>query len=146
MRYSEKALIMRPVVEKAVQSLGDTDALKVPALFEHWAAGQTVVPDDRRYYPPTGRLYRVKDGMGYTTLADWTPDKTPAMWEPVDVTHSGTIDDPIPAVAGMTYVMGLYYLDGGTVYLCTRQDTDTGTVLAYLPHELVGNYFMEVAV
>lgn len=142
--YLNGAKRLRPYIEKAVISLPDAEAVKVPALSEHWAAGQSVAPGDRRYYPPTGRLYKVKPGMGHTTQEDWPPDKTPAMWEPVDIEHSGAIDDPIPAMAGMTYIKGLHYLDGGTVYLCIRQDTENGTVLDYLPHQLVGNYFEEV--
>ena len=50
------------------------------------------------------------------------------------------------AVRGMEYTCGLYYSDGGKVYLCKRQgEADGGTiVLQYLPSELVGHYFEEV--
>ena len=107
-----------------------------------------VEPGDRRYYAPTGLLYKVRDGQGHITQESWTPDKTPAMWAVVDVTHAGTAEDPIPAVRGMEYTYGLCYLDGedGRVYRCERTDEAEGgkITLQYLPHELVGQYFTEV--
>ena len=65
------------------------------------------------------------------------------MWTVVDVTHTGTIDDPIPAVAGMEYVKGKYYIEGTTVYLMNRQGMNDGegVVLQFLPSALVGQYF-----
>ena len=60
------------------------------------------------------------------------------------------MDDPIPAVRGMEYTYGLHYADpeDGNTYLCKRTgEPDGGTiVLHFLPHELVGQYFEEVAV
>ena len=42
----------------------------------------------------------------------------------------------------MEYKNGLYYSDSedGKIYLCNR---DTGIAVAYMPHELVGHYFVE---
>ena len=107
-----------------------------------------VEPSDRRYYAPTGELYKVRDGQGHVTQADWTPDLTPALWAVVDVAHAGTAEDPIPAVRGIEYTYGLCYLDGedGRVYRCERTGEAEGgkITLHYLPHELVGQYFTEV--
>lgn len=79
----------------------------------------------------------------HTTQADWTPDITPALWTVIDVTHAGTIDDPIPAVAGMEYTKGLYYIEDGVIYLMNRQGMAEGEtiILQYLPSQLVGQYF-----
>lgn len=110
--------------------------------------GEEVEPGDRRYYAPTGLLYKVREGQGHTTQESWTPDKTPAMWAVVDVTHAGTAEDPIPAAKGMDYVYGKYYSDpeDGKLYLCKRTgEEDGGTInLQYLPHELIGQYFEAV--
>lgn len=66
----------------------------------------------------------------------------------IDERHDGTQDDPIPAERGMEYVYGLYYLDSedGKLYLCQRTGEAAGgtVVLQYMPHELVGHYFVEV--
>ena len=49
----------------------------------------------------------------------------------------------------MEYVYGLYYTDSedGKLYLCQRTGEAYGgtVVLQYLPHELVGHYFVEVS-
>ena len=86
---------------------------------------------------------------GYNSIpvnAVWTPDITPNLWTVIDVTHAGTIDDPIPAVAGMEYVYGKYYIEGKTIYLCKRTgEAEGGTiVLQFLPSQLVGQYFEAV--
>ena len=139
----ERAKKARPYIEKAMNSLSDEDALEVPSMFKKWEPGMVVKEGKRYYYAPNKTLYKVRPGKGHTTQSDWTPDITPALFEPVVLGHAGTLEDPIPAIAGMTYVKDLYYLDesDGKTYICIRQDTTEGTVLHYLPHDLVGNYF-----
>ncbi len=140
--------VARAVVEAGAAMLSDGDAAKVPYMSKKWVVGETVEPGDRRYYEPTGRLYKVRDGQGHTTQADWTPDKTPAMWAVVDVEHTGTVEDPIPAVRGMEYEYGKVYLDqeDGKTYICKRTGEAEGgkITLHYLPHELLGQYFEAV--
>ena len=61
-----------------------------------------------------------------------------------ETTGDGTIDNPITAAAGMRYFKDKYYLDGGKIYKCTRDDSNgQGTILHYLPSQLVGIYFEE---
>ena len=143
-----EARVLRMAIESAVVSLPDEEAADAPSLFQPWTVGEVVEPSDRRYYAPTGLLYKVREGQGHVTQADWTPDLTPALWAVVDVAHAGTAEDPIPAVRGMEYTYGLCYLDGedGRVYRCERTDEAEGgkITLHYLPHELVGQYFTEV--
>ena len=117
----------------------DNTALTGIELYPVWAVGIAVAKDSRYQY--NGKLYKVV--QAHTTQADWTPDVTPALWTVIDVTHAGTIDDPIPAVAGMEYVYGKYYIEGETVYICKRTgEAEGGTiVLQFLPSQLVGQYF-----
>ena len=145
MNKVERAKQLRKMAMMNAASLPDEQAAIVPTLYPAWKTGETVSPGDRRYYEPAGRLYKVREGQGHTTQADWTPDKTPAMWAVIDVAHAGTIEDPIPASRGMDYTYGRYYLDpeDGKIYLCRRGE-ETGTInLQYLPHELIGQYFEE---
>ena len=142
-----EARVLRMAIEAAVVSLPDDEAAQAPSLSQPWAVGEQVAVGDRRYYAPTGLLYKVI--QGHTTQADWTPDAAPALWVVVDVTHAGTAEDPIPAVRSMEYEYGKIYLDpeDGKLYLCKRQgEADGGKItLHYLPHELIGNYFEAVA-
>ena len=127
----------------AAAGLPDEQAATVPTLFPEWKAGEAVAEGERCYYPPTDRLYKCR--QAHTTQADWTPDKTPALWAVIDAAHAGTADDPIPAAAGMDYIAGKFYLDpaDGKTYRCTREGMADGETvnLQYLPHELVGQYF-----
>ena len=137
----ERARALRPIIVKAMEGVDDSTAAKAGELFERWKEGEAVKAGDRRYYPPTDRVYKVI--QAHTTQADWTPDVTPALWKVIDVEHAGTFDDPIPAARNMEYKNGLYYSDSedGKIYLCNR---DTGIAVAYMPHELVGHYFEAV--
>ena len=148
-----RAVELRPIVEAATVNLSDGEAAKSPELITRWAdhIGETVEAGDRRSDEDADgvlRVYKVREGQGHTTQADWPPHLTPAMWVVVDVTHAGTQDDPIPAARGMEYEYGKYYLDSedGKTYKCERTGEAVGgkIVLQYLPHELVGNYFKAV--
>jgi hypothetical protein len=136
-----RAVKLRPIIEQAAVSLSDAAAATVPELITAWAYPVKYSEGDRRSYG--GKVYKCR--QAHTSQADWTPDKTPALWAVIDAEHAGTQDDPIPASRGMEYEYGKYYLDGedGKVYLCERTGEAAGgkIVLQYLPHELVGNYF-----
>ena len=128
---------------KAVRlTADDQTALAGIELYPVWSVGIAVAKDSRYQY--NGKLYKVI--QAHTTQADWTLDITPNLWTVIDVTHAGTIDDPIPAVAGMEYVYGKYYIEGKTIYLCKRTgEAEGGTiVLQFLPSQLVGQYFEAV--
>lgn len=147
------AVKLRPIIEQASESLPDSDAAKAVEIFPRWAdhIGETVKPGDRRSDTDESgvlHVYRVNKGQGHTTQENWPPHSTPAMWTIINVDHTGTQDDPIPASRGMEYEYGKYYLDSedGKVYKCERIGEAAGgkIVLQYLPHELAGQYFTEV--
>ena len=142
----QQAQAIRASMDAAAVVLTDEQAVKAPRLYPTWAAGLSVKAGDRLYYPATDWLYKVVSD--HTTQADWTPDAVPALYTVIDVAHTGTQDDPIQAARGMEYEYGKYYLDGedGKTYLCHRTGEAAGgtVVLQYMPHELVGHYFVEV--
>ncbi len=145
----QQAQAIRVSMDAAAAMLNDNQATKAPRIYPLWKAGIAVLEGDRFYYSVTDRLYKVREGKSHTTQSDWTPDITPDLWAVIEETHTGTQDDPIPAARGMEYVYGLYYLDGenGKLYLCQRTGEAAGgtVVLQYMPHELVGHYFVEVS-
>lgn len=145
-----RAAELRPMIEAAATSLPDGEAAAAVELFPKWIEhiGEAVIPGQRMSDTDDSgvlRLYKVREGKGHTTQADWAPHLTPAMWVVIDVVHAGTIEDPIPASRGMEYEYGKYYLDSedGNTYLCQRTGEAAGgtIVLQYMPHELVGQYF-----
>jgi hypothetical protein len=139
-----RAVELRPIIEQAAVSLSDGEAASVPELITAWAYPVAFAEGERRSY--SGKVYKCR--QAHTSQADWTPDKTPALWAVIDAEHAGTQDDPIPASRGMEYEYGKYYLDSedGKTYKCERIGEAAGgkIVLQYLPHDLVGQYFTEV--
>lgn len=141
MSYYENALKMRPHIEKAVKSLPDGEAAKVPTLFEAWSSDKIYSVGDR--VEDINKLYKRIQPQRAPEI--YHPHEVPALWEVVDVEHEGTIDDPIPAAVGLRYFLDKYYSEENKLYLCTRDDTGSGTVLYYMPSQLVGLYFQEVS-
>ena len=139
-----RAVELRPIIEQAAVSLSDGEAATVPELITAWSYPVDYAEGDRRSFG--GKAYKCR--QGHTSQADWTPDKTPALWAVIDAEHAGTQDDPIPASRGMEYEYGKYYLDSedGKTYKCERTGEAAGgkIVLQYLPHELAGQYFTAV--
>lgn len=149
----QRAVALRPMIEQAAKSFTDAEAAKSPELVARWAdhIGEVVASGDRMSDTDNDgvlHVYRVNDGHGHTTQADWSPHNTPAMWTIINVDHAGTQDDPIPAARGMEYTYGLYYKDpeDTKLYLCERTGEQAGgkITLQYLPHELAGQYFTAV--
>ena len=137
-----EAYAYRAKIEQAAAKLTDSEALTSAELFERWS-GRAYTAGER--VTEGGILYKARQDIAANPT--WQPSLTPALWEPVaQPAEAGTRDNPITAVAGMTYVTGLYYKEGDKLYLCKRTGTPDGTeiTLYYLPSQLVGQYFVEV--
>lgn len=137
----KRAKELRAMSMISAESITDEQALTVKTLYPTWKENEAVATGDRRYYAPTDLLYKCT--QAHTTQPDWTPDLTPALWTPLDVEHGGTLEAPIPAVAGMEYSKGKYYIEDDVIYLMNREGMAEGesVTLQYLPSQLVGQYF-----
>ena len=147
-KFADYDEILRTLIgsnsEKIVSTFTDENALKVIDLCPVWDIGIAITQDminkGQNRYQDNGKLYKCI--QPHTTQADWRPESTPALWTLIDVTHTGTIDDPIPASAGMEYTKGLYYIEDGVIYLMNREGMAEGETITlyYLPSQLVGQY------
>ena len=72
---------LRAYIEKAALSLTDEDALDAVELYPIWQINTAYTAGDR--YRHEGVLYRCI--QSHTSQADWTPDKTPALWTVVSL-------------------------------------------------------------
>ena len=139
----EKAYAIIDAIKSLRETLTDEAALNYVVLYPDWAVGKELNVGDRVEY--NDHLYKVI--TAHTTQESWTPDLTPALFEPIDIVNEGTLANPIIAAAGMTYFKDKYYLDetNGKIYLCIRDDSNgNGTVLHFMPNALVGAYFEAV--
>lgn len=129
-----RARQLRKLIEQAVTSLPDEDALECATLFETWAPGVYVEAGARLEY--NGRLYKCV--QTHTTAAEWPPDITPALWTEVAKPGQGdTPDNPIPYNNNMELVKDKYYSQSGVVYVCIR---NTGVPVYNDLADLVGLY------
>ena len=141
----EQAQAIRTSIDSVTGTMADADAAKNPMLFLPWESDTQYAVGDRRRHG--GKVYKCL--QAHTSQVGWEPPAVPALWVVINTSSPGTIDDPIPAARGMEYTYGLYYTDSedGKLYLCQRIGEATGgtVVLQYMPHELVGHYFVEVS-
>lgn len=129
-----KVLSLRSLIEKAVVSLDDTDALDAVELFEHWAADTAYEAAVRVSYE--NKLYKCV--QAHTSQEGWEPPDTPALWTEVAKPGQGdTPDNPIPYNNNMELVKDKYYSQDGVVYICIR---DTGIPVYNNLADLVGLY------
>lgn len=116
MTLVELARRLRPYIEKAAQSLTDTEALQAVELYPEWTVGVAYAIDLklRRH----GKLYRVL--QGHTAMVGWEPETitAAALYTEINETHAGTLDDPIPYEGNMALESGKYYVQGGVIYRC----------------------------
>lgn len=148
MRLDEKARQFRKATQFQVLTaeVTNNEALSMASIYNYWKAGVGYGGDKQEKI-----VRRPVDGVDvlfecitpHTSQSDWAPELTPAMWNRIDVEHAGTEEDPIPAALNMMYYKDKYYIEGDVLYLCTR---DSGIALAYLPSQLVGQYFEVVEV
>lgn len=114
-------------------SVDDSMALRMLDFYPEWAAGvtYTVGYKVKRY----GKLWRVV--QAHTSQTGWEPENAASLWEQINETHAGTMDDPIPYSGNMALTAGLYYMQDWVIYKCTR---DTGNPVYHALSELVGLY------
>lgn len=130
MSILDDARKLRPIIEQAMQSVDEVEAVK---LYPRWAVGVAYETGFKVQYGD--RLYKVR--QAHTSQADWTPDITASLYTEINETASGTIDEPIPYNGNMALEKGKYYMQHGVVYRCTR---DTVNPMYNDLADLVGLY------
>lgn len=134
----------RPLTENEVLSLlipqqintltvDDNTALRMMTFYPEWAEGTAYEAGFK--VQRNGKLWRVV--QAHTSLAGWEPEHVAALWEQINETHNGTMDDPIPYEGNMALVEGKCYVQDYVIYRCTRDTINP----VYNPlSELVGMY------
>ncbi len=91
MTVTEQAEAIREAMDAAGATLTDEQALECVRLYRSWEVGKNYKKDDFLTYGINGvgdpQLYKV--AQGHTSQADWTPDKTPALYVAIGLDDSG---------------------------------------------------------
>lgn len=134
----------RPLTENEVLALlipqqintlavDDNTALRMMTFYPEWAEGTAYEAGFK--VQRNGKLWRTV--QPHTSLIGWEPETAAALWEQINETHAGTMDDPIPYDGNMILFANLYYMQDYVIYQCTR---DTGNPVYNPLAELVGIY------
>ena len=105
---------------QAATDVPDETALEMPDLFktleEALKAGKELPKDT--IINDGGQLYRVVQAVTPQKHQPPHGEGMLAIYRPIDQTHAGTKEDPIPWVYGMDTEQSKYYSYGGKTYLC----------------------------
>lgn len=140
MTYLEAALKKRSEIDTANALMSDEQALQNKGAYRSWAmlVKYAVEVEQGYRFRHGDRLYKVLQPT-FTFVDTWEPGAigTESLFAVIDESHAGTLNDPIPFEGNMELFKGLYYIQGGVVYRCTR---DTGMPVYNTLSELVGLY------
>lgn len=105
---------------QAATDIDDSSALSMPDLFKTWAevlaAGTELTKDT--IINDGGVLYRVVQPVTPQEHQPPHGEGMLAIYRPIDTSHAGTQEDPVPFVYGMDTEQGKYYSFEGKTYLC----------------------------
>lgn len=131
---------MRKVIETAIQSVPDEEALQAICLHPAFddLIGQTVKQGFK--FQCDGALWKTRQ-PSLTFQAHYRPGVgTESLYERVNETNKGTMEDPIPYTPPMEIKNGLYYTENGIKYKCIR---DSGIALSHHLVDLIDNYVVK---
>lgn len=134
-----EAEVSRMLITQQVNTLAvdDNTALRMREFYPEWAENTAYAVGYK--VKRNGKLWRVR--QAHTSIVTWEPENAPSLWEVINETHDGSIDDPVPYDGNMALESGLYYLQDNVIYLCNRDTVNP----VYNPlAELVGLYVEEV--
>lgn len=115
MSYYENAKRLRPYIEKAVESLDDSDALNAVELYPEWKPNMEYMIGQRLKYDST--LYRVL--QTHTSQQTWTPDVAPSLFALVLIPDSDVISEWVQPDSTNPYMTGDKVTHNGTTWVST---------------------------
>lgn len=134
-----QATINKMLIEQQINVLAvdDNTALRMMEFYPEW--------EDNTAYAEGykvrrgGKLWRAL--KAHTSIVTWEPENAQSLWEQINETYAGTVDDAIPYEGNMALENGKYYTQNDVIYLCNR---DTVNPVYHALSELVGLYVEEV--
>lgn len=129
------------IAASAIEAFDDAKALENKELYISFdkLIGLTVPVGYKFTYED--KLYKTRQNS-LLIQEQYKPGiETAALYEEINETNQGTLEDPIPYNNNMELFEGLYYIQNEVVYKCTR---NTGIAVFHDLKDLVGLY-VEIA-
>ena len=134
-----EAEVSRMLLTQKVNSLvvDDNTAVRMMVFYPTFESIVGVTVTNGYKFTYGGKLWRVIQ-PSLTIQAHYPPSiDTASLYEEINETHDGTIDDPIPYNGNMALTAGKYYYQDSAIYLCSRDTINP----VYQPlKDLVGRY------
>lgn len=109
---------LRRALQMFAATLGEEQAMEIAAVYDEWQPGRQYAQGVYRTYGTNGvgdpQLY--KTAQAHTSQADWTPDKTPALYVAIGLNASGYPVWSQPTGAHDAYDKGDVVDRGGVLY------------------------------
>lgn len=102
MTFIELALKLRPIIEKAMQSLSEEDALEAVTLHPKWESGVRYEVGHRVRY--NNILYRIL--QAHTSQDNWTPDVAVSLYARVLIPDENVVSAWIQPDSTNPYMIG----------------------------------------
>lgn len=122
--------------------LSDAESLKRKHLYPEWASFIGASLDTGFKVQYDDKLYKVRQPIAVVLENQYPSQLTAALYEEINETAAGTLDDPIPYNGNMELFEGLYYSQNGVTYKCIRS---TGQAVYHDLSALVGIYVQKIA-
>ncbi len=134
-----EAEVSRMLITQQVNSLAvdDKTALRMKEFYPEWESGVSYAVGFK--VQRNGKLWRVV--QAHTSQDGWEPENAASLWEIINETHAGTLEDPIPYDGNMALENGKHYIQYSEIYLCNR---DTVNPVFNALADLVGIYVENV--
>lgn len=114
MTLIEMARKLRPLIEKAAQSLDEADSIEAVTLFPKWS-GESVGYTVGQKVSYNGTLYKVL--LAHTSQADWTPTAAPSLFAEVLIPDPAVIPEWKQPDSTNPYMKGDKVSYGGKNYI-----------------------------
>ena len=92
----------RKLIERAAESLEDTDAAQAPLLFKEWRPGNYCEVGKRLQY--NNKLYKVL--IAHTSQEDWTPDTAVSLFAEILIPNPYEIPEWVQPGSTNSYMKG----------------------------------------
>ena len=134
-RSMTESEVSRMLITQQINTLSvdDNTALRMAEFYPVWAENTEYAAGYKVQHG--GKLWRVM--QAHTSQDGWQPANAASLFEQINETHSGAMDDPVPYDGNMALENGKHYIQDNEIYLCTRDTVNP----VYNPlAELVGLY------
>lgn len=117
-RSLSESEVSRMLITAQINTLAvdDNTALRMREFYPEWTPGTAYTVGYKVRYG--GKLWRIV--QAHTAQIGWEPENAASLWEQINESHDGTLDDPIPYSGNMALVAGLYYHQDYEIYRCIR--------------------------